>query len=29
MSTGQMAMGVGAGVLGGMLLGEALDDVFD
>ena len=28
-STGQMAMGVGAGVLGGMLLGEALDDVFD
>ncbi|TDH64727.1 hypothetical protein CCR75_001378 [Bremia lactucae] len=29
MSGGQMAMGIGAGVLGGMLLGEALDDVFD
>jgi hypothetical protein len=30
MSSGaQMALGVGAGVVGGMLLGEVIEDVFD
>jgi hypothetical protein len=29
MSTGQLALGVGAGVVGGMLLEDAIEDVFD